>query len=110
MENNNSGNVFVSFITGIAIGTGLGILFAPYKGSETRDKLKHTVTDTTHDLSDRLKHAKDELTKTAHEKKEAFDKKLDDAVSNMSYKAEDIITALEAKLEELKKKNAQLHK
>ena len=110
MENNNSGNVLMSFITGIAIGAGLGILFAPYKGSETRDKLKHTVADTTHDISDRLKHAKDELTKTAHEKKEAFDKKLDEAVSNMSYKAEDIITALEAKLEELKKKNAQLHK
>jgi hypothetical protein len=28
----------------------------------------------------------------------------------MSYKAEDIINALEGKLEDLKKKNAQLHK
>lgn len=109
MENNN-GNLFISFLTGAAIGTGIGILFAPYKGSETREKIKHTVADTTHDISDRLKHAKDELTKTAHEKKEAFDKKLDDAVSSMSYKAEDIITSLEAKLEDLKKKNAQLQK
>ena len=109
MENNN-GNIFMSFIAGVAIGTGLGVLFAPYKGSETRGKIKHTVADTTHDISDRLKHAKDELTKTAHEKKEAFDKKLDETVSSMSYKAEDIITSLEAKLEDLKKKNAQLHK
>lgn len=109
MENNN-GNFFMAFLTGAAIGTGLGILFAPHKGSETREKIKHTVADTTHDLSDRLKHAKDELTKTAHEKKEVFDRKLDAAISNMSYKAEDIITSLEAKLEDLKKKNAQLHK
>ncbi|WP_299111284.1 YtxH domain-containing protein [uncultured Winogradskyella sp.] len=109
MENNN-GNLFISFLTGAAIGAGLGILFAPFKGSETREKIKHTVADTTHDISDRLKQAKDELTKTAHEKKEAFDKKLDETVSNMSYKAEDLITSLEAKLEDLKKKNAQLHK
>jgi gas vesicle protein len=109
MENNN-GNMFMSLITGAAIGIGLGILFAPNKGSETREKIKHTVTDTTHDLSDRLEHAKDELAKTAHENKEAFDKKLEDALSSMSYKAEDVINALEGKLEDLKKKNAQLHK
>lgn len=109
MEHNN-GNLFMSFLTGAAVGAGLGILFAPYKGSETREKIKHTVADTTHDISDRLKHAKEELTKTAHEKKEAFDKKLDEAVSSMSYKAEDIVNALEAKLEDLKKKNAQLQK
>ncbi len=48
--------------------------------------------------------------RTAHEKKEAFAKKLDETVSSMSYKAEDIITSLEAKLEDLKKKNAQLQK
>jgi gas vesicle protein len=108
MENNNE-NLFMSFLTGAAIGIGLGILFAPYKGSETREKIKHTVVDTTHDISDRLKHAKDELTKTAREKKEAFDKKLDETVSSMSYKAEDIITSLEAKLEDLKKKNAHLN-
>lgn len=110
MEHNN-GNLFISFLTGATIGAGLGILFAPNKGSETREKIKNNVADTTHDLSERLKHAKDELTKTAHEEKKVFDKKLEDAISSMSYKAEDIINALEGKLEDLKKekrKTAQI--
>ena len=109
MEQNN-GNMFFSFLIGSAIGAGFGVLFAPNKGSETREKIKHTFTDTSHDISDRVKHAKDEINKTAHEKKEAFDKKLDDAISSLSYKAEDIINALENKLEDIKKKNALLHK
>lgn len=107
---NNNGKLALSFLAGAAIGTGLGILFAPDKGSETREKIKQTVTDASHEISDRLKHAKEELTKTANEKKEAFEKKLDATISNMSYKAEDIITSLEAKLEDLKKKNARLQK
>ena len=53
---------------------------------------------------------KTNLLKLLTKKREAFDKKLDETVSSMSYKAEDIITSLEAKLDDLKKKNAQLHK
>ena len=109
MEHHNK-NVLLYFLTGAAIGSGIGFLFAPHKGSKTRNKIKHSIAGTTHDISDQLKHAKDVLTKTAHDTKEAFDKKLDDAISTMSYKAEDIINALEEKLENLKKKNAQLHK
>ena len=48
--------------------------------------------------------------KAYNHKKEEFDQKLDDAISDMSGKADDIITALENKLEELKRKNAHLQK
>lgn len=108
MERNNGKSV-IGFLIGAAIGTGLGILFAPKKGSKTRRRIKYAVDDVGHDISDWLNHAKDELAKTAHNNKEAFDEKLDDAVSTMSHKAEDIITRLENKLKEVKEKNAQLH-
>jgi len=105
-----SGNVVLALLTGAAIGAGIGILYAPDKGSQTRGKIKHKAQDMGHDLTDRISHAKEELTKTANEKKDVFDKKLDEAISTMSYKADDIIATLERKLEDLKKKNAQLQK
>jgi gas vesicle protein len=106
----NSGSIVLALLTGAAIGAGIGILYAPDEGKETRKKIKRKVEDTSHDLGERLSHAKEELTKTAKEKKDAFEQKLEDTISNMSYKADDIIATLERKLEDLKKKNAQLQK
>lgn len=105
---NNKGAILIAILASAAIGAGLGILYAPNKGSKTRKKIKDGVTDTTHDVSDWLKHAKDDLVKTANENKEAFDKKIEHTVSSMSHKAEDIISDLEDKLKTIKKKNAQL--
>ena len=39
MSNNNENSV-VALLIGAAIGVGLGILFAPEKGSKTREKIK----------------------------------------------------------------------
>jgi gas vesicle protein len=107
--NNNSNNLLALF-TGFTLGAGIGILFAPNKGSNTRKKIKEKVLETKSDLQERMHHAKEELTKTVDEKKEAFEEKLENAISNMSLKADDIINALEHKLETLKKKNAQMQK
>ena len=52
----------------------------------------------------------DSFLRSHKEKKDAFDRRLDEAISTMSYKADDIIVKLEKKLEELRKKNAQLQK
>ncbi len=107
---NNSGNILLALLTGAAIGAGIGILYAPEEGKETRRKIKVKVEKTGHDLSERLAHAKDELTHSAKNKKDKFERKLDEAISTMSYKADEIIATLERKLEDLKKKNAQLQK
>lgn len=106
----DTGNILLAVLAGAAVGAGVGILFAPDKGSNTRKKIKEKVDETRHDLTDRITSAKEELTRTAKEKREAFEDKLEDALSHMSYKADEIIVGLEHKLEELRKKNAQLQK
>lgn len=104
MEKNN-GQILIGILTGVAIGVGLGILYAPNKGKKTRKKIKHAVADTSQDVSDWLEQVKDELAQTTHENKKVFDKKIEDSISNMSNKAENIISDMEYKLETLKKKN-----
>lgn len=105
---NNKGTLLIGILAGAAVGAGLGMLYAPNKGSKTRGKIKNAVKDTTHDVSDWLKNAKDDLARSARDNKEAFDEKLENTLSNMSHKAEHIITNLEHKLETIKKKNSQL--
>ena len=106
----NSENTLLALLTGVTIGAGIGILYAPDKGAKTRKKIKQKAENLEHDIAERVSHAKEELAKTVNHKKEEFDQKLDDAISDMSGKADDIIKALESKLEELKRKNAHLQK
>ena len=109
-DGNNEGGTATGLLIGAAIGVGLGILFAPRKGKSTRKKIKGKVAETQHDVSDWLAHAKDDLAKTAHDQKKAFDKRLDDSISTLSHEAEEIITGLEKKLKDVKKRNAKLQK
>ncbi|MEI7510368.1 MAG: YtxH domain-containing protein [Flavobacterium sp.] len=107
---NKTGNNIIALIAGAAIGVGLGILFAPDKGSKTREKMKEGFDD----LKDQAKSKWDTL---EEETKEKFSKTKDDLIetvedllSNSSYKAEEAITFLEEKLAELKQQNAKLQK
>lgn len=60
----NQGNSFWPFIGGMAIGALLGILFAPAKGEETREK----VADAARDLRERVKQKAEDLRDTPHAK------------------------------------------
>ena len=98
-----NGNGILALLVGAAIGVGLGILFAPEKGSETRQKIK----DGFDDLKDQAKAKIDFL---EDETKDDLKDSIEDLLSNSSYKAEEAITFLEEKLAELKKQNAKLQK
>lgn len=42
---NDNSKVVVALLAGLAAGAALGLLFAPEKGSETRDKLSQSLKD-----------------------------------------------------------------
>jgi len=92
-------NGILALLAGAAIGVGLGILFAPDKGTKTREKIKDGLDDLKDETKEKFSKTKEELKDTVEE-----------LLSNSSYKAEEAITFLEEKLAELKKQNAKLQK
>jgi len=108
MSNNSAGSVLQALLVGAAIGAGVGILYAPDKGSKTRKRIKKTLAEAQHDLSRQLEQVSDELSLVSRERKKEFEEQLDETLSIMNDKAGDLIEALERKLAELKAQNTQL--
>ncbi|QAA82291.1 YtxH domain-containing protein [Aequorivita sp. H23M31] len=104
----NTGQNLVALLTGIVIGAGLGILYAPEKGSETREKLSKEAKKTQKKLSKQFKETTQNLSEKAQMAKLSFEEKLSETLSSASYKADDILAAMEDKLEALRKQNAKL--
>lgn len=106
----NNTNSVLALLLGAAIGAGIGILFAPDKGSKTREKIK----DGFDDAKDNLKHKFEDITHKLRDKfsgsKHGVEETYEDLVSSMSHKTEDIISFLEKKLADLKEQNAKLQK
>jgi gas vesicle protein len=107
---NNTGNTLLALLTGAAIGAGVGILFAPDKGSKTRGKIKDGYNDAQKDLVKKYESLSSEVKSRLSTAKIDFEGSYDDLLDNMSHKTEDVISFLENKLAELKAKNAKLQK
>ena len=103
-------NVLLGLAAGTAIGVGLGILFAPDKGKNTREKIKDSVSE----KAEKLKEQIDRLTDTVREKsvelKGSLEEKVDNLFSKSSNKAEDLISLLEKKLASLKEEASKMKK
>lgn len=106
----NTGQTLLALLTGAAIGAGIGILYAPDKGSETRSKIDKERKKAQKKLNKQYKDTKSNLTEQAQKARLNFEQKLEDTLSSASYKADDILLAMEDKLEALRKQNAKLQK
>jgi len=58
---NENGKVVAALLAGLAAGAVIGLLFAPEKGSETRDKLNDSLTDLGDVLKERAEEQFDQL-------------------------------------------------
>ncbi|MEO5777240.1 MAG: YtxH domain-containing protein [Flavobacterium sp.] len=105
-----NGNGTLALLVGAAIGVGLGILFAPEKGSVTREKIKNGFDDLKDQAKSKIDFLDDETKEKISNAKDDLKVKVESFLSDSSYKAEEAITFLEEKLAELKKQNAKLQK
>lgn len=106
----SSGNTLLAFVAGAAIGAIAGILYAPEKGSKTREDLKNGFDDLKNNWQDKLGNAADDLNNKFSDAKFDLEESYESVVSNLSHKAEDVISFLETKLADLKRQNAKFQK
>tara|TARA_R110002124_G_scaffold17532_3_gene73347 strand:+ start:216118 stop:216495 length:378 start_codon:yes stop_codon:yes gene_type:complete len=106
----NTGQTLLALLTGAAIGAGIGILYAPDKGSKTRGKISKETKKAQKKLNKQIKETSSTMSAKAQQARLSFEQKLEDTLSSASYKADDILLAMEDKLEALRKQNAKLQK
>ncbi len=104
---NHTTDTLIALLSGVAIGVGVGVLFAPDKGSETRKKIKDKFDKGKEELSDKYEDLIAMLKEKVNQTESRFDESLDKLVSEGKDKTEDVIEILEAKLAALKKEVAK---
>ncbi|OMP32805.1 MULTISPECIES: YtxH domain-containing protein [Mangrovimonas] len=116
----NSNSIF-GLLVGTAVGATLGILFAPEKGSVTRQRIADEAmsaadkfNSTAHDLKDKASSKahdlKDKVSSFMSHDKDSLGSNLESLVKEASVKAEDVISVLEKKLADLKAQNKKYQK
>lgn len=102
--------VILGFLTGAAIGGILALLYAPEKGEITRNRIADQAKAYGDDLNQRVTTTKEDLSANATRKKASIDEQIEETLDNANHRADEIITSLENKLAELRKKNQDLQK
>jgi gas vesicle protein len=70
MKNGNA--LLIALGTGLAIGGLLGVLYAPNKGSETRERFRRRGQQLKEDLRERFQRAKDDAMEDTEHKREEY--------------------------------------
>lgn len=58
---NENGKIVTALLAGVAVGAVLGLLFAPEKGSETRDKINDSLADLGEAIKERAEEQLDQI-------------------------------------------------
>ena len=93
-----SSNTFLAFLAGATTGALLGILYAPDKGSNTRDRLSYTLDkykERLEDLLDDIINGKDEAESVAKSKGQRV-------VSDAKEKAEKLLNDVDELIDQIK--------
>ncbi|WP_299777898.1 YtxH domain-containing protein [uncultured Formosa sp.] len=99
------GNTILGVVAGTALGATMGILFAPDKGSKTRKMIAKEAEATKSKISDHASELANTVAKTVNVKKATLEEQLEHVVTDASHKSDEVIDALEKKLEVLKTKH-----
>ncbi|CEN35240.1 YtxH domain-containing protein [Capnocytophaga cynodegmi] len=98
-----TGNILLALATGVAIGTGVGILFAPDKGKDTRKKIKNSVDEKTSKLKKKMDKLAREVKGKSSEIKGTLEENIESLLATSEYKKDEVIKLLDKKLNDLKK-------
>lgn len=104
MEEKGHSNALITLVTGAIIGVGVGLLFAPHKGSKTRKIIKNKLKDSKDSLMNMGGDISDYLKGKATDVEDKFEDTVDEFIASGREKADDVITILEEKLAALKQK------
>jgi gas vesicle protein len=107
---NSTSDTFLALLIGAAIGVGVGILFAPDKGTTTRQKIKDTFDESGENVLKKFNDVISKIQNKASDAKSSLEESLEEMASEGSYKTEELITLLEQKLKVLKEQNAKFQK
>lgn len=106
----NTGNTIIALLTGATIGAGLGLLYAPKSGKETRKQLKDDASDLKKNLGDQYESVSNHLSDFTEETKKKIEAQINSTLKSANSKTDEVIANLESELKDLRKKNADLQK
>jgi gas vesicle protein len=103
----NPSNTLLALLAGVAIGAGLGILFAPDSGEKTRRKIKDGVDEVGDELQQQLHALSQKVRTSVAAESEHLSELVGGLAAEAGEETELMIGELEARLAHLKERLAQ---
>ncbi|MBC7616527.1 MAG: YtxH domain-containing protein [Pedobacter sp.] len=87
---NDNSKVLIALLAGLAAGAAIGLLFAPEKGSETRDKLNQSLKDLGDSIKDKAAEEINNLTSLKDKVVDSIKDKLRNVENEYSNEVENV--------------------